>query len=187
MKISLKDTINNILISKSERELEFAVNDLKSLSNHRDSQIKFYGENDTFYLLKISPLGPQEFKIDYPIKLNKVHKQCYATKEQCIAIIKELYEVGHIDNIPGFLEVPIGDFTLDDMIEFKKEEEMMLKGEDPFKEEENLNTNTEIPEEKKEIIKQPEIKTKKQKKESIKKEPVKTVKKNKESDNYFQI
>lgn len=190
MKIFLKDTINNLLISNLEHELEFVINAFTSLSNHRDSEIKIYGENNIFYLLKISPLCPQEFKIDVPVKNNSIHKQCYVTKEQCIAIIKELFDKGNIDNVPGFIEVPIREFTLDDMLEFKKEEEMMLKGQDPFTKPNEQEVKTKLQE--KVIKKEDSIPIKKtakpypnqlEKKKNIK---ASTIKKDK-PDSYFQI
>ena len=99
------------------------------MSENDFSEIRIFVSKISKYKIKIEFWGPYGWKIDYPIKLREVHKQCYATKEQCILIIQELYEKGHIDDIPGFIEVPIREFTLDEMIEFKKEEEMMLRGE----------------------------------------------------------
>jgi len=132
MKLQITDIINNINISDEEKRVEFIIDTINMLSNNVHSKIKIYDNTTSDYLLLIKPIGPEDWKIDYPIKLREVHKQCYATKEQCIAIIRVLYEKGNIDDVPGFIEVPIQDFTLDEMIEFKKEDEMMLRGEDPF-------------------------------------------------------
>ena len=88
--------------------------------------------NDDKYVLMFQWKRINTWKIDSPITLDKIHKQCYATKEQCIAIIKELHEKGNIDHVPGFIEVPLQHFTLDDMLDFKREDEMALRGQDPF-------------------------------------------------------
>ncbi|MHA7059022.1 hypothetical protein ACWGOQ_0017485 [Aquimarina sp. M1] len=132
MKVLIKDVINNINISGEEKRITCIVDVINILSNNIYSQIKIYNTIVSEYLLLIKPIGPEDWKIDHPVKLREVHKQCYATKAQCIAIIRELYEKGNIDDVPGFVDVPIQDFTLDEMLEFKKEEEMMLRGEDPF-------------------------------------------------------
>ncbi len=136
MKVFIKDIINNINISDEEKRVEFIIDTIDILSNNVYSQIKIYNKIASSYLLLIKPIGPEDWKIDYPIDQNNIHKQCYATKEQCVAIVRELFEKGNIDDIPGFIEVPIQDFTLDEMIAFKEEEEMMLRGEDPFLKEE---------------------------------------------------
>ncbi|KAA1248136.1 hypothetical protein [Aquimarina sp. RZ0] len=189
MKVFIKDIANNINIKDKKKTYEELDDTLNYLSNNKYTEIKLYENIISKYKIYLYPISPFLWKIDYPIKLREIHKQCYATKGQCVAIIRELYEVGHIDNVLGFTEVPIQDFTLDEMIEFKKEEEMMLRGEDPFVEEENegLTKETAAPQEKKELIKQSETKVEIQKKAPIKKEPIDAVKKNPESDNYLQI
>ncbi|MDH7448218.1 hypothetical protein [Aquimarina sp. 2201CG14-23] len=103
----------------------------QGLSEHHDSEIKLYKSDIKKYIISFNWKGIDQWKIDCPVELNKIHKQGYATEDQSIAIIKEIYEKGNVDHIPGFIDVPIRHFTLDEMLQFKKEDDMMLKGEDP--------------------------------------------------------
>jgi len=130
MQLYLRDYINDKKILKKVQVNE-TISFFKSLSKHIDSEFILHKEEVYLYTMSITNIILDKWKIDYPIKYREVHKQCYATKEQCIAIIEELYEKGHIDDVPGFIEVPIREYTLDEMLEIKKEEEMMLRGENP--------------------------------------------------------
>ncbi|WP_378172825.1 hypothetical protein [Aquimarina sp. SS2-1] len=132
MKVLVEDIINNIQIADQVIELDYILKIIYNLSDDIDSKIILYNKTPFDFIMSIDYNYIHNLKIDHPIKLREVHKQCYATKKQCVAIVRELFEKGNIDNVPGFIDVPIQDFTLDEMIEFKKEEEMMLRGEDPF-------------------------------------------------------
>ncbi|GAA3509806.1 hypothetical protein GCM10022393_23370 [Aquimarina addita] len=176
MKVFVNDAVNNINILDERIDLEFILDIINILSNHRDSQIKIYDRLKSHYLLMINPNGPEEWKIDHPIEQNKIHKQCYATKEQCIAIIKELFKKGHIDDIPGFIEVPIRHFTLDEMLAFKKEDDMMLRGEDPdlYKPTPTLSMQSEVLKQKETQKKKPQHSFVVGEKPTITKEPTKS-------------
>lgn len=131
MKAAIIDSLTSIDLIDQKFSIGEVLSFFKQLSDHQDSELKLYKSNINDYIISLNWFGINKWKIDYPIELKKVHKQSYATKEQGIAIIKELYEQGNIDEIPGFIEVPIPHFTLDEMLRFKKEDEMMLRGEDP--------------------------------------------------------
>ncbi|MGY3795481.1 hypothetical protein [Aquimarina sp. 433] len=131
MKAAIIDSLTSIDLIDQKCNIGEVLSFFKQLSDHQDSELKLYKSNINDYIISLNWFGINKWKIDYPIELKKVHKQSYATKEQGIAIIKELYEQGNIDEIPGFIEVPIPHFTLDEMLQFKKEDEMMLRGEDP--------------------------------------------------------
>ncbi|WP_299440425.1 hypothetical protein [uncultured Aquimarina sp.] len=184
MKLFIKDITNNIHIKDKRILYEELSGILEVLSNNKYTEIKLYKESISKYLIYLRPISPSLWKIDSPIKLREVHKQCYATKEQCVAIIRELFEKGNIDDVPGFIEVPIQDFTLDEMIEFKKEEEMLLRGEDPFEEEDTTSELEDHPKDEMGSISKPETKANI---ETPKKEPATQINKNVKSDNYFQI
>jgi len=102
----------------------------KDVSEHPDSEIKLYKSDIKNYIISLNWKGINQWKIDSPIELNKVHRQRYATTEESIFFIKKIYQYGDLDNEENFIDVPIRHFTLDEMLEFKKEDEMMLRGED---------------------------------------------------------
>lgn len=131
MKAAIIDSLTSIDLIDQKFSIGEVLSFFKQLSDHQDSELKLYKSNINDYIISLNWFGINKWKIDYPIELKKVHKQSYVSKEQCVAIIKELYEQGNIDEIPGFIEVPIPHFTLDEMLQFKKEDEMMLRGEDP--------------------------------------------------------
>lgn len=192
MEIRINDLLNNTNLSEDIYNYERIINLFQKLSSHSSSELNIYKQNENNYLILISWKKVNTWKIDYPIKPREVHKQCYATKAQCIAIIKELFEVGHIDNVPGFIEVPIQDFTLDEMLEFKKEEEMMLRGEDPFTEPEYSDTPAEKVSEPTNVdskgMSSKEIETTTHSKKITPKKHIQnTTTKNKDTDSFFQI
>ncbi len=131
MKAFIEDTIRGINTIEEKSSASKCIDWFNSLSVHPDSEIKLYKSDIEEYQIYFNWKGINKWKVDSPLELNKIHKQCYASKKQCIAIIKELYQVKNIDNIPGFIDVPIRHFTLDEMLEFKQEDEIMLRGNDP--------------------------------------------------------
>ncbi|GAA0719136.1 hypothetical protein GCM10009430_17850 [Aquimarina litoralis] len=131
MNLFIEDSIHGIHAEHYQVNESQSIQLFSGLSDHQDSELKLYKSDINDYTMSLNWFGINKWKIDYPIELKKVHKQSYGSKEQCVAIIKELYEKGNIDEIPDFIEVPISHFTLDEMLQFKKEDEMMLRGEDP--------------------------------------------------------
>ena len=131
MNLFIEDTIQGINANEEKSNLQNCLNWLKNLSNHHDSEIKIYNTDIKEYLVSFNWKGINQWKIDCPVELNKIHRQRYATKEECALFIKKLYQQKDLDNEKGFIDVPIRHFTLDEMLQFKKEDEMMLRGQDP--------------------------------------------------------
>ncbi len=141
MNIFIEDTINGVNKTIEGTTSNTCISYFKKLSEHHDSEIKFYKDNLKNYIVVFNWKGINEWKIDCPEELYKIHSQRYATIEECIFFIKKLFEVGHLENQKGFIDVPVNHFTLDDMIAFKEEDKMMLKGQDPNAKKSNvLNT-----------------------------------------------
>jgi len=69
--------------------------------------------------------------VDYAFVPNTIHKQRYASNKECETIMNEVFSIKNLENLKGFIDVPIRHFTLDQMLEFKREDEMLLKGKDP--------------------------------------------------------
>lgn len=131
MKASIIDTpkkINSYNQKISSKELYDTIN---RASTHEDTLIKLYEEKEEEYLVIFSWKDKNKWKIDYPIQHNKIHKQRYVTHKQCLQLAEHIYNGNSLDELKGFIDVPIRHFTLDDMLQFKKEDEMMLKGQDP--------------------------------------------------------
>lgn len=128
LNIFIKDAINNkdieTSLSLSELKKEFS-----DLSIDKESFLKMQMRDKT--VIKFSSVKENLWIIDSPISLGKIHKQRYATERQCLILINEIYHETDIENLKGFIDVPIRHFTLDEMLEFKQEDEMRLKGIDP--------------------------------------------------------
>jgi len=152
MKTNIIDAIKKIDISNKELSLKENLEAFNTISDNRNSVLRLYDLNKENYALILSWKGVNKWKIDHPIELHKIHKQRYATKEQSAYLLKKIYNRKDILPEYGFIDVPVKHFTLDDMLEFKREDDMMLRGQDP-----NQSQNS-AP----------------QKKESIKKESVET-------------
>lgn len=131
MKVLIEDVINNIDIIDEEMEIDNLMVMANNLSNHQDSEIKVYHENASNYITAITGDSIGKWKIDYPVEINKIHQQRYVSKEQCLYYLKKIYQGNDLKPEDNFIDVPVGHFTLDEMLEFKKEDEMMLSGEDP--------------------------------------------------------
>lgn len=147
MNLFIEDSIHGTHAEQYQVNESQSIQFFNGLSDHQDSELKLYKSDIDNYTISLNWFGINKWKIDYPIALKKIHKQSYATKEQAVTIIKEFYEKGNIDEIPGFIEVPIPHFTLDEMLQFKKEDELMLRGEDPdeYSDHQEISDHTPIP------------------------------------------
>lgn len=107
------------------------IQQFNTLSEHHDSEIKLYTSNIKDHTASFNWVGINKWKIDCPVELHKIHRQRYATQKECIVLIKKIFQKKDLDTDDSFIDVPIRHFTLDEMLEFKEEDEMMLKGQDP--------------------------------------------------------
>ncbi|WP_378172817.1 hypothetical protein [Aquimarina sp. SS2-1] len=161
MKASITDTQKEINSSDqkiSSKELYDAIN---KASAHKDSCIKLYKKKEEEHIANFSWQDRNKWKVDYPIQHNKIHKQRYVTHQQCLQLSEHIFNGSSLDDLKGFIDVPVRHFTLDEMLEFKKEDELMLKGLDPdlYKSVSTPKKRQEIAEESK--INLPKKKTKK--------------------------
>ena len=131
MKISIIDSLTGIDIIDQNPNLPEISIVFQNLSEYGDSEIKLYKSDIKDYLASFNWKGINQWKVDCPVELNKIHRQRYASTEECELFIKKLYQRADLDNEKGFIDVPIRHFTLDEMLAFKKEDEMMLRGQDP--------------------------------------------------------
>lgn len=131
MKIFIDDFIKNLEVVNQEREIEGILSAMAELSEHRDSEIRIYLEKVSNYIIAITSNGLDKWKIDCPIKLNNIHKQRYATKQETLNLLEKICNNIDVDNLKGFTDVPVRHFTLDQMLEFKREDDLLLKGKDP--------------------------------------------------------
>ncbi|KAA1248133.1 hypothetical protein [Aquimarina sp. RZ0] len=104
--------------------------------------IKIQQDDTNAYIVNFSWISRNKWKIDYPIEPQKVHKQRYATKQEALHLLEKIYQKYDIESLKDFIDVPIRHFTLDEMLAFKKEDEMMLRGEDPNQNESNTASKT---------------------------------------------
>ncbi len=132
MKVSIIDTPKEINISDqkiTKKELYDAIN---KASTHIDTIIKLYKEKEDNYIVIFSWQDRNKWKIDFPIQQHRIHKQRYISHKQCLQLSQEIFAGRNsLDDLIGFLDVPVRHFTLDEMLDFKKEDEMMLNGQDP--------------------------------------------------------
>ena len=131
MQAAIIDSLHCIDLIDQKIDRNETLTYFQELSDHHDSEIKLYTSDLKNYIASFSWKGINQWKVDCPEELHKFHSQRYATTEECIFFIKKLFEVGHLENQKGFIDVPVNHFTLDDMIAFKEEDKMMLKGQDP--------------------------------------------------------
>jgi len=150
MKSSIIDTPKEINIVDQKinpKELRNAIN---KASAHIDSSIKLYKEKAAEYIVIFSWQDHNRWKVDYPVQLHKIHKQRYVSHKQCLELSQHIYNGNSLDDLNGFVDVPIRHFTLDEMLDFKKEDEMMMRGEDP-----DLLIPTPVPSKKPKILEIP--------------------------------
>ncbi len=101
---------------------------LQGLSLHKDS---FLGVIDVYdEVLVFYPKSEDRWLIDHLVVPNTLHRQRYATTNHCIEIITKLFEEQDIETFKDFEEVPVQEFTLDEIVQFKKEEQILLKNEE---------------------------------------------------------
>ncbi len=131
MKSSITDIPKSIAIKDQKITQTELYDSIDRASTHKDTSIKLYQEKEEEYIVIFSWQDRNIWKIDYPVQQNKIHKQRYVTHQQCLQLSEHIYNGNSLDELKGFIDVPVRHFTLDEMLEFKIEDEMMLKGQDP--------------------------------------------------------
>ncbi|WP_299902322.1 hypothetical protein [uncultured Aquimarina sp.] len=86
--------------------------------------------NDNNYVLRFSWVAEQKWLVEFPIVTNQIHQQRYANETQCQELIRQVDANENFDNFEGFIQVPVEEFSLDEMLEFKAEDEALLKEEE---------------------------------------------------------
>ncbi|WP_299188866.1 hypothetical protein [uncultured Aquimarina sp.] len=128
MKTYLKDIVkkqhlNGISANKGE-----VIGYFNNLSPDENSFISIINDNN--YVLRFSWVAEQKWLVEFPIITNQIHQQRYANETQCLELIHKVDTSENFDNFEGFIEVPVEDFSLDEMLEFKAEDEALLKEEE---------------------------------------------------------
>jgi len=132
MKILIIDTPKEINISDQKVTKKELYDTINKASTHIDTTVKLYKEKEEEYIVVFSWKDRNKWKIDFPIQHNRIHKQRYISHRQCLQLSQEIFSGRNsLDDLKGFIDVPVRHFTLDDMLEFKKEDEMMLNGQAP--------------------------------------------------------
>ena len=130
MQTYYNDSPRNLNFKNKSMELSIIIDHFLAVSPHKDSYIGLI--NDDHELLHFYWIANNKWLVDHPVEVNMLHQQCYATTEECLVFIKKISQEYNPRNFKGFVNVPIKHFTLEEMLEFKKEDELLLKGQDPF-------------------------------------------------------
>ncbi|MFD0863745.1 hypothetical protein ACFQ1M_16135 [Sungkyunkwania multivorans] len=129
MKTYLKDPLKVIEIQGEDFSYLKAKTAFDSLSRHQGVYIGFLDSSDQ--VLMFTWKVKDQWLVEHPVVLHKLHQQRYATDADCLNFIKKIYQEYDIASFEGFLDVPVEEFTLDEMLAFQREDEMLLRGEDP--------------------------------------------------------
>lgn len=146
MNIYIKENEGKTGVKKDFVNLKDAITTFNELSKEEESFMMIYGKNISNYVLEVSYDSKNKWKLDFPISNGNVHKQKFANKDEVINYIKDVFDGLSIEEDKSFLDVPVQHYSLDEMLAFKYEDEMLLRGEDPDME----HSNSSITEPKKE-------------------------------------
>ncbi|MFD2561823.1 hypothetical protein [Aquimarina rubra] len=129
MKTYYNDTPRKVAFENKSIGLKDAIDYFSVLSDHKKSYIGFVDIYDDVILFKW--LEKDKWLIDHPIVPDTLHRQRYAAKEECLAFVTKIFEEYDISTFKDFEDVPIQEFTLDEILEFKEEDTYLLKEEEP--------------------------------------------------------
>ncbi len=133
-------------VTNTEEEINYKkfLDIFYELETEEGTSIKLYEKTIKEYIIQFSWEKDNQWKADYPIQLGLIHKQQYMTSDQAVLLGYKMFFDEEIENSNDLIDVPVQHFTLDEMLQFKKEEQMMLRGEDPFEHnEEGTEASTE--------------------------------------------
>ncbi|MBQ4820626.1 hypothetical protein [Aquimarina sp. MMG016] len=131
LKVFVNDELNDLTIHKVNMNIQEITDVINTLSPDAHSIIELFKFDSENYVMALQRIEDNKWKVDYPLEQNKIHKQQYLKRVTCIHLVQKLYEGGNIEDSNDLIDVPIQHFTLDDMLEFKREDDMMLGGQDP--------------------------------------------------------
>ncbi|MBQ4820630.1 hypothetical protein [Aquimarina sp. MMG016] len=129
MKTYYNDTPRKVTFENKSIGLSDADDYFSALSDHKESYIGFIDVYDEVIIFKW--LAHNKWLIDHPTVPGILHRQCYASSEECLVFIEKVYQEHDISNFEGFEDVPVQEFTLDEILEFKEEDEYLLREEEP--------------------------------------------------------
>ncbi|SEM10951.1 hypothetical protein SAMN04487910_4126 [Aquimarina amphilecti] len=129
MKTYYNDTLRKVTFENKSIIAHDVIDYFHALSDHLESYIGFLNVYDDVIIFKW--LAKNKWIIDHPVVPDTLHRQRYATKEECSVFIKKVYNEDDIFHFQGFEDVPIGEFTLDEMIAFREEDDYLLREEEP--------------------------------------------------------
>ncbi|WP_298315313.1 hypothetical protein [uncultured Aquimarina sp.] len=129
MKTYYNDTPRKVAFENKSIGLKDANDYFLTLSDHSASYIGFIDSYDDVVIFKW--LEKDKWLIDHPVVPDTLHRQRYTTKEECLTFIEKIYQEYDISGFEGFEDVPIQDFTLDEILEFKEEDGYLLREEEP--------------------------------------------------------
>ncbi|WP_299883868.1 hypothetical protein [uncultured Lacinutrix sp.] len=128
MKTYYNDSPRKVTFESKSISLSNAKDYFLALSDHKKSYIGFI---DVYYEVIIFNFHKRnKWLVEHLVVPNTLHRQRYATNEDCIKLIEKVYQEYDISTFKGFEDVPIGEFTLDEILAFKQEDEMLLREED---------------------------------------------------------
>lgn len=128
MKTYYNDTLREVTFENKSIDISDAKDYFKTLSDHSASYIGFIDVYDEAIIFKW--ISKDRWLIDHPVVPNTLHRQRYANTEECLVFIEKAYQEYDVSGFKGFLEVPIEEFTLDEIIQFKEEDEALLRDEE---------------------------------------------------------
>ena len=128
MKTFCNDKLRDLNFENKTLKLGEAKAHFHELSEHRGSYIGFIDSYNE--ILFFSWANKNKWLLDYPIVMGNLHKQGYANKEECIGFIEKMYQEYDISSFEGFEDVPVEEFTLDEILAFKEEDQRALREED---------------------------------------------------------
>ncbi len=142
MKTYYNDPIQQVQFENKDFNKDEVIAYFQKLSFDKES---FLGLLDTYdEVIIFYPKAKDQWLVDHLVVPSTLHRQCYASTAECLVFIEKLYREEDIHRLKGFEEVPVQEFTLDEMLQFKKEDEALLREEDiSFIEEEEINSKKE--------------------------------------------
>ncbi|WP_299220771.1 hypothetical protein [uncultured Aquimarina sp.] len=129
MKTYLKDIIKEKQFDGIISNVNEVTAYFKDLSPDSNSFISIINNNNN--VLRFTWVAEQKWLVEYPVVTNQIHQQRYANESESLVLINRVNDNESFDNFSGFTEVPVGEFTLDEILEFKEEDAYLLREEEP--------------------------------------------------------
>ena len=127
MKTYYNDTLKKVTFENKELNLDEIEKQFQELSAHKGAYIAFIDSYDEVIIFNWRKIN--KWLVEYIIAPGELHGQKYVTNDECIPLIKRIYNEENVTS-KGFEDVPIGEFTLDQILIFKQEDERLLREEE---------------------------------------------------------